>query len=128
MAVGAGERVRLGQTLFSDKRNPDVSYTAPGAGEVVAVNRGARRALQSVVIRLDGDEAERFTTGAPDEIDADTVRRTLGASGLWTAFRTRPFSHIPPLDAVPAAIFVTAIDTNPLAAAPGPIARMITSP
>ena len=39
-------------------------------------------------------------------------------SGLWTAFRTRPFSKVPALDAVPSSIFVNAMDTNPLAADP----------
>ena len=121
MAVSVGDRVRLGQALYTDKRNADVSFTAPGAGEVVAIHRGARRTLQSVVIRLEGDDAERFDTVAAADIagvDAGTVRRNLARSGLWTAFRTRPYSHIPATDDTPAAIFVTAIDTNPLAADP----------
>jgi len=42
----------------------------------------------------------------------------LQRSGLWTALRTRPFSKIPAVDATPAHIFVTAIDTHPLAANP----------
>jgi Na+-transporting NADH:ubiquinone oxidoreductase subunit A len=45
----------------------------------------------------------------------------LLASGLWTALRTRPFSHVPDPASQPAAIFVTAIDTNPLAADPAVI-------
>ncbi len=61
MQVQVGDRVRLGQALFTDKRYPAVSYTAPGAGEVVDIARGARRMLQSVVIRLEGDEEEEFT-------------------------------------------------------------------
>lgn len=121
MSVSEGDRVKLGQVLFVDKRNPDVGITAPGSGEVVAINRGARRVLQSVVIRLDGDDAESFESYSASEIDgldADTVRRNLLASGLWTALRTRPFSRIPSPDSRPAALFVTAIDTNPLAADP----------
>ena len=46
------------------------------------------------------------------------VRALLLESGLWTAFRTRPYSRVPPADAVPAAIFVTAMDTRPHAPAP----------
>jgi Na+-transporting NADH:ubiquinone oxidoreductase subunit A len=121
MAVAVGDRVRLGQTLFTDKRNPAVRFTSPGAGEVIAINRGARRALQSVVVRLEGDEAEEFPSFSPAEVpdlDAKVVRETLLASGLWTAFRTRPFSRIPSPESEPAAIFVTAIDTSPLAADP----------
>ena len=121
MAVQVGDRVRLGQVLYHDKRNPEVPFTAPGAGEVIEVNRGARRALQSVVIRLDGDDAESFESWPASELatlDQEAVRSNLIASGLWTTLRTRPFSRIPAPDETPAAIFVTAIDTNPLAIDP----------
>ncbi|MDH3546888.1 MAG: Na(+)-translocating NADH-quinone reductase subunit A [Gammaproteobacteria bacterium] len=124
MLVREGDRVRLGQALLTDKRNPGVKFTAPAAGEVVAVNRGAQRALQSVVIRIDGDEAEEFEAFSATQLaglDRAKVRAVLTASGLWTAFRARPFSHIPVPDTAPAAIFVTAIDTNPLAADPAVI-------
>lgn len=121
MLVREGERVKLGQPLFSDKQNPGVNFTSPGSGIVTAINRGERRILQSVVVKLEGDDAVAFDSCPADELsrlgDAD-VRKRLLASGLWTAFRTRPFSKIPAADASPHAIFVTAIDTNPLAADP----------
>ena len=121
MAVQIGDRVKLGQSLYRDKRNPDIPFTAPGAGEVIEINRGAKRALQSVVIRLDGDEAETFRSWSPAELatlDGQDVRDNLIASGLWTTIRTRPYSRIPAPDASPASIFVTAIDTSPLAMDP----------
>ena len=112
MAVAAGDRVKLGQTLFIDKRNPEVCYTAPGSGVVSAINRGERRVLNSVVIELDGDEAETWSTDDKD------IRKTLCESGLWTTLRTRPFGKIPQPDTTPNSIFVTAINTNPLAGDP----------
>ncbi|MGB5345478.1 MAG: Na(+)-translocating NADH-quinone reductase subunit A [Woeseia sp.] len=123
MTVSEGDRVRTGQTLFVSKRNPQVRFTAPGSGTVTAINRGAKRALQSVVIGLDGnnDDAEAFEffdTKQLAALDSDKVSELLLASGLWTTLRTRPFSHIPQPGSRPAAIFVTAIDTNPLAADP----------
>jgi Na+-transporting NADH:ubiquinone oxidoreductase subunit A len=121
MMVREGDRVRLGQPLYSDKQSPDVLFTSPGAGVVTQVNRGERRVLQSVVVRLEGDDEETFDAWSPDRIDklgGSEVRRNLLASGLWTAFRSRPFSHVPAPDSTPRAIFVTAIDTNPLAADP----------
>ena len=124
MAVSIGDRVKLGQTLFTDKQNPAVQFTAPGAGEVIAINRGERRALQSVVIQLDGDEAESFAAFTPaqlPQLDFEAVRDNLLASGMWTAIRVRPFSKIPSPDTRPLAVFVTAIDTNPLAADPSVI-------
>ena len=121
MHVREGERVKLGQPLFSDKQNPGVNFTSPGSGIVKAVNRGERRVLQSVVVQLEGDEAETFDTFTSERLyslEGGAVRANLQASGLWTAFRTRPFSKIPAVNAAPHAIFVTAIDTNPLAADP----------
>ena len=124
MLVRVGDRVKTGQPLYADKDNPGVNFTSPGAGIVAAVNRGERRILQSVVIDLEGDEAEpfaRYDTGQIGDLDGDRVRENLLASGLWTAFRTRPFSKIPAPAASPRAIFVTAINTNPLAADPATI-------
>lgn len=121
MAVQVGDRVKLGQLLFSDKKTPGVHFTAPAAGVISAINRGDQRVLQSVVIDLDGDEAESFAHYAADELERLTeaqVRENLQQSGLWTALRTRPFSKVPAIDAAPSSIFVTAIDTQPLAADP----------
>lgn len=124
MAVREGDRVQKGQLLFEDKKNPGVRFTAPASGIVSAIHRGERRVLQSVVIDVDGDDAVHFSRYELAELAGlprEDVQQQLLASGLWTAFRTRPFSKIPAPGSVPAAIFVTAIDTNPLAADPQPI-------
>jgi Na+-transporting NADH:ubiquinone oxidoreductase subunit A len=126
MFVDVGDRVKLGQPLFEDKRRPGVLHTAPAAGEVIAINRGARRVLQSVVIRIDGDEQLSFKSWPAAQlaqIPADEVREQLRLSGLWTALRTRPYSRVPRVDATPAAIFVPCIDTRPLAADPAVVIR-----
>jgi Na+-transporting NADH:ubiquinone oxidoreductase subunit A len=121
MLVEEGQRVKLGEALFTDKKIPGVMYTAPGAGIVKAINRGAKRALQSVVIELEGDEEVTFKHYSPNELSTlnrDQVQQNLVESGLWTALRTRPYSKTPELSSEPKAIFITAIDTNPLAADP----------
>ena len=121
MAVHEGDAVKLGQLLFTDKKTPGVQYRSPGCGTVVAIHRGAKRAFQSLVIRLEGDDEETF----PSYVDADLstlarepVRDLLVESGLWTALRTRPYSKVPAIDSAPHSLFVTAIDTDPLAARP----------
>lgn len=124
MAVREGDRVQKGQLLFEDKKNPGVRFTAPASGTVSAIHRGERRVLQSVVIDVDGEESVHFPRYELAELAGltrESVQQLLLESGLWTAFRTRPFSKIPAPGSVPAAIFVTAIDTNPLAADPQPI-------
>ncbi len=124
MLVQEGDSVTKGQALFEDKKNPGVLFTAPASGTVVAIHRGERRVLQSVVIRLEGDRQREFTRY--DVADLPTLTRQavqaqLLESGLWTALRTRPFSKTPVPGTVPAAIFVTAMDTNPLSADPQPL-------
>ncbi|WP_154062808.1 Na(+)-translocating NADH-quinone reductase subunit A [Klebsiella grimontii] len=124
MAVREGDRVQKGQLLFEDKKNPGVRFTAPASGTIRAIHRGERRVLQSVVIDVDGDDAVHFSRYELADLAGltrEAVQRQLLESGMWTAFRTRPFSKIPAPGSVPAAIFVTAIDTNPLAADPQPI-------
>lgn len=124
MEVQVGDRVKLGQLLFTDKKTPGVRYTAPAAGVISAIHRGEKRVLQSVVIDIDGDEQETFAqydAGQLEALSDEQVRENLQQSGLWTALRTRPFSKVPALDAVPSSIFVTAIDTHPLAADPAVI-------
>lgn len=121
MHVEEGDRVKLGQPLFSDKRHPAVIVTAPGAGVVTTVRRGARRVLQAVVIRLEGAEEEVFESwpaGALAGLEREQVVDNLTRSGLWCALRTRPWSKIPDPATTPHAVFVNAMDTNPLAADP----------
>ncbi|MCW7553390.1 Na(+)-translocating NADH-quinone reductase subunit A [Endozoicomonas gorgoniicola] len=121
MAISAGDRVKKGQLLFTDKKTPGVRYTAPASGTIAAVNRGEKRVLQSVVIDIDGNEEETFTAYKTEELaglTAEQVQENLNESGLWTALRTRPFSKVPELGSRPNSVFVTAIDTHPLAANP----------
>jgi len=119
--VEEGDTVKLGQPLCKDRVYPDVLFTSPGNGVVTSINKGAKRSLISIVIDLAGNEEERFFSAAPDELanlSRDQIVDTLLASGMWTAFRTRPFSKFPDPNTAPSSIFVTATDTNPLAAKP----------
>ena len=121
MLVSEGDQVKLGQPLFEDKKTPGVLFTAPGSGRVAAVNRGAKRVLQSVVIELSGDEEETFTQHADvplDQLSGEQVEEKMLAAGVWTALRTRPYSKVPFPESRPLSLFVTAMDTNPLAADP----------
>jgi len=127
MLVSEGDRVKRGTVLFIDKKNPGVKYTAPAPGRVSAIHRGEGRILLSVVISLEDnnveqrDEAEHFHAYPAENLahlDRELVVQQLNDAGLWIALRTRPFSKSPALSAEPRAIFVTAIDTQPLAADP----------
>lgn len=130
MHVAVGDRVNRGQLLFEDRKTEGVGFTAPGAGTVAAINRGERRAFQSIVIELtdsekvgspvDADFQPLPTyTGKPvSELGGDQVRALLVESGQWIALRSRPFSKIPDPAETCQSIFVTAMDSNPLAPDP----------
>ena len=126
MRVAVGDDIRRGQLLFEDKKTPRVRYTAPASGKVTAINRGARRALQSVVIQLDqselagGSDSVEFSSyqgTSPGALSREQITDLLIESGLWTAIRSRPFDRVADPDKTPRSIFVTAVDTNPLAPA-----------
>jgi len=116
MKVKVGDTVKKGQVLFADKKNEGVVFTAPASGSVTAVNRGAKRIFQSVVIEKKGDEQETFAkyeAGAIDGLSVEQITENLVNSGLWTTLRTRPYSKVPAIGSKPAAIFITAMDSNP---------------
>mgnify|MGYP001204868357 CR=1 FL=1 len=117
LLVQPGDHVRRGEPVYEDKANPGVRYTAPAAGRVLEVNRGERRAFVSLVIEVGPDDAQQpftsYSGRAPEQLTRDELRALLLESGLWTALRARPFGRVPRIDADPAALFVTAIDTRP---------------
>ena len=121
LLVREGERVKLGQPVVRDKKLPDVMGTSPGCGVVEAIHRGPKRVLDTFVIRLDGDEEIKtptFDDDAISKLSADKIKENLLKSGLWTSFRTRPYSTLADPHTMPYAILITAIDTNPLAPDP----------
>jgi Na+-transporting NADH:ubiquinone oxidoreductase subunit A len=94
---------------------------------VEAIHRGERRAFESLVIELSAAERSgraapvtlaSFTGRHPSALNAAAVRDLLIESGLWTALRARPYSRVANPGVAPRSIFVTATDTEPLAAAP----------
>jgi Na+-transporting NADH:ubiquinone oxidoreductase subunit A len=127
MHVEVGDTVKRGQLLFEDRKGEGVRFTAPGAGEVVAIHRGERRKFLSLVIELSAAEQNgaltpddhmtfpSFTGADVSALSGDQIRELVAESGLWTAIRQRPFDRVPSTNEACAAIFVTAVDTNPLA-------------
>ena len=117
--VEEGDAVVAGTPVMFDKSNPEAQVVSPVAGRVRAINRGARRKLISIEITVDenGGDPVDFS-GVGNGETRDGLVEKLCAAGLWTSFRTRPYSKIPQPDTMPDAIFITALDTEPLAADP----------
>lgn len=117
LRVQEGQWVRVGDCLFEDRGLPGVRFAAPASGVVSHIIRGERRALLSVEIERDPerDGAERTSTHGAEQ-DPEALKRLLAETGLWPALRTRPFGRVADPARPPHSLFVTAIDTEPLAA------------
>ena len=114
--VSEGDAVKAGSLLLHHKTDTRIRLVAPAAGVVESVVRGARRKIERVVVRIQGDETENVTPFA--DADAATITERLMASGLWAMMRRRPYDIIPMPDDAPRSIMITAMDTAPLAPSP----------
>jgi Na+-transporting NADH:ubiquinone oxidoreductase subunit A len=124
MLVSEGDFVAAGQPLFVCKKTEGVHYTSPLAGKVVAVKRGEKRRFTSVEVQAaaaPAGQADRIEFPVFEDLTKITrhlIYDVLLKSGAWTGLRTRPFGKVADPKRPPHSIFVTAIDTHPLAADP----------
>ena len=121
MHIRIDHQVKCGDLMWTDKKNEGVRYTAPASGKIVAINRGAKRKLLSVVIEIQGNESVEFEKTSQDQlasIGKGDIAERLNHAGLWAALRTRPYSKVPKRDDTAAAVFVSVMDSNPLSADP----------
>lgn len=119
MLVQIGDSVKIGQPLVAEKSLEGVTLNSPANGIVKAINRGARRVLQSIVISNEGDDEisyEHHHDKSAKSYSRQEVISLLCESGEWTSLRVRPYEKFADPKSTPNSIFITAIDTNPLAA------------
>ena len=103
MMVKVGDIVKRGTKLFEDKKNPGIFFTSPAGGTVKDISRGDKRKFLSIEIEItENEEAESFHY----ENTSKGLTNLLINSGLWNAFRTRPFNRTPKVDSVIIFIFV----------------------
>lgn len=119
--VAEGDLVGAGTPVMFDKDMPEAQIVSPVSGQIKAINRGARRKLISIEIEVKEGTAPVDFSGVGNADTAEGLVERLCAAGLWTSFRTRPYSKVPAPASRPAAIFVNAMDTEPLAADPAGI-------
>lgn len=116
VVVEVGQKVKAGDHLFHDKKVVDIKYVAPVSGEVIAINRGERRAITEVVVKADKEIAYRqlpkfdLAKGSREELV-----NYLMDCGAWALLRQRPYDIVADPAIVPANIFVSTFDTAPLA-------------
>ncbi len=119
LAVNVGDKVKIGQLLFTDKKMAGVNFTAPAAGTVIEINRGDKRSFESMVIEVENKEEEilfpSFTPSQLLTLEPEQIKKQLLDSGLWIALRARPLGKVADPAITPHSLFITAMDTNPLA-------------
>lgn len=116
LAVKVDHEVKAGSPLFYDKYHPEVLFTAPVSGKVVAVTRGERRRILEVVVKADPEIGyETFRKGDPESMEREEVIENLLKSGTWPFIRQRPYHIVAKSSDIPKAIFISGFDTAPLA-------------
>lgn len=112
MLVKEGDAVQKGQPVFTDRKNPEIVYTAPVTGRVKTVRRGVNRKFLSMIFEKEEGSAVKFDTNVSDK---QSVYNLLKTSGLLASFRERPFAKCPCAEREPKAVFINCMDTRPLA-------------
>jgi Na+-transporting NADH:ubiquinone oxidoreductase subunit A len=113
--VKPGDKVLAGSPVFHDKLRPEILFTSPVSGKVVAINRGDRRLLLEIVIEKEGDEYLDFGKSSPEKAGRELIKKVLLISGLWPVIRQRPYHVVANPADVPKSIFISGFDTSPLA-------------
>lgn len=116
LQVEVGSEVKAGTPLFFIKEMPEVMVTSPVSGEVVEINRGAKRVILDIKILADSNMSfVQFNAGNPDSMDAEAIKQTLLSSGAWASIKQRPFGKIANPQETPKNIFISGFDSSPLA-------------
>lgn len=114
LCVTVGDKVEVGSPIMYHKASPELKLTSPVAGEVVAINRGAKRKILSVEIKPSAEQNYKsFATSGLSSREG--VLEALLESGLFAFFRQRPYDRIADPKVAPRDIFVTGHFTAPLA-------------
>jgi Na+-transporting NADH:ubiquinone oxidoreductase subunit A len=114
-----GCNVDFGTPLFFNKENPDQKWGAPGAGTICKIQYGPRRVIEKIVIKLDKDEKGFSHKAIPlkdtAKLKHEEIQAVLSESNLWHLIRQRPFNHVANPEDEPRDIFISTINTAPLA-------------
>ena len=117
VVVKEGETVKAGDALFVDKLHPEVKFTSPVSGKVVAVARGDRRKVLSIQVEADATQSYAdFGKLDLAKATSDDVMRLLLEAGLFAYINQRPYAVVANPEDKPKAIFCSTFCDMPLAA------------
>ncbi|MGR3811728.1 Na(+)-translocating NADH-quinone reductase subunit A [Jiulongibacter sp. NS-SX5] len=114
LTVKVGDEVLVGDSIFYDKKRPEINFASPVSGEIVEIVRGAKRVILEVRILADKDQ-KKAKVELPGQLDSSSAKETILKANLWSVIKQRPFNKIAnPADS-PKAIFVSTFKSGPLA-------------
>ncbi|MDR0725799.1 MAG: Na(+)-translocating NADH-quinone reductase subunit A [Prevotellaceae bacterium] len=116
LCVKQGDEVKAGTPVFFDKYKPEIQFVAPVSGTVEAINRGERRKLLEVVIKPDAKNVrEKYKITEELLNNREQIIELMLKAGYWPFIIQRPYGIIANPADKPKSIFVSGIDTAPLA-------------
>lgn len=111
-----GEKVKAGSVLMIDKNRPEIKFVSPVSGEVVAVNRGEKRKVLSIVVKPDVElEYVDFSKKNVASLKGEEVKAAILEAGMWSFIKQRPYDIVASPSDMPRDIFVSAFYSAPLA-------------
>ena len=119
MLVKQGAEVKAGEALFYNKNREDMLFVSPVGGELIEIERGARRKI--LMLKILADKTQEYVEHKPlnlESASAQQIKAHLLKSGCWPFVKQRPYDIIANPDATPKAIFISGYATAPLAADP----------
>ncbi|MFS4416321.1 Na(+)-translocating NADH-quinone reductase subunit A [Maribacter sp. 2307ULW6-5] len=117
MILKQGAEVKAGEPVFFSKDIEEMMFVSPVSGELIEINRGARRRILS--LKILADKQQETLAHKPLDLEKATkadVKAYLLKGGCWPFIKQRPYDVVAHPDATPKAIFVSGYVTAPLAA------------
>jgi len=116
LAVKQGDQVQVGTPVLFDKNRPEIKVVSPVSGEVLAINRGEKRKLLTIVIRSDKKNTrENIGKQEVQSLSPEKIKSILAGSGMFIFIKQRPYDVIADPKDTPRDIFVPGFYSTPLA-------------
>ena len=117
MIVKEGAIVKAGEVIFYSKNDESVKFVSPVSGTVQEIKRGDKRVILEILIAADSqDNHLEHSKKNPKDLSSEEVKAHLLASGCWPFIKQRPYDVVANSADMPKAIFVSGINSAPLAA------------
>ena len=108
LAVKAGDEVKAGDALFTDKMRPEIKFTSPVSGTVEEIKRGERRKLLEIVVKADSEIRYReFGAADANRLSREEILERMLESGVWPMVKQRPYDIVANPESQPKAVFVS---------------------